>query len=61
MRRRTGAAGTAVAVAAIVPPADPAHAQERDSWTLTHHRAAQSVVDSDPGDQDPFAPDPFTP
>jgi hypothetical protein len=61
MRRRTGAAGIAVAIAAIVPLADPAHPQERDSWTLTHQRAAQSVFDSHPGDQDPFVPDPFTP
>jgi hypothetical protein len=61
MRRRTGAAGIAVAIAAIVPLADPAHPQELDSRTLTHQRAAQTVFDSGPGDQDPFAPGPFTP
>ncbi len=61
MRRRTGAAGIAVAIAAIVPLADPAHAQEPDSWTHIHQKAAQSVSDDDPGDAAAFAPDPYAP
>lgn len=61
MRRRTGAAGIAVAIAAIVPLADPAHAQEPDSWTHIHRKAAPSVSDDDPGDAAAFAPDPYAP
>ncbi|UXI77667.1 excalibur calcium-binding protein, partial [Streptomyces vinaceusdrappus] len=61
MRRRTGAAGIAVAIAAIVPLADPAHAQDPDSWTRTPVEAARSVSDSDPLGADPFAADPYAP
>ncbi|AQS70716.1 hypothetical protein [Streptomyces pactum] len=50
MRRRTGAAGIAVAIAAIVPLADPAHAQDLDCRNFTHQEEAQAVLDSDPSD-----------
>lgn len=50
MRRRTGAAGIAVAIAAIVPLADPAPAQDLDCRSFTYQEEAQAVFDSDPSD-----------
>ncbi|WP_399882564.1 hypothetical protein ACGH7X_06655 [Streptomyces sp. BBFR51] len=64
MRRRTGAAGIAVAIAAIVPLTDTAHAQELDSPSLTRQPAARAAFDNEPYDPDApaegqFAPDGF--
>ncbi|WP_411151266.1 excalibur calcium-binding protein [Streptomyces sp. A30] len=50
MRRRTGAAGTLIAIAAIVPLADIAHAQDLDCSHFTYQEEAQAVFDSDPFD-----------
>ncbi|MFI7142758.1 excalibur calcium-binding protein [Streptomyces massasporeus] len=53
MRRRTGAIGTLFAVAAIVPPADPAHArQDLDCRDFAFQEDTQAVFDADPGDPD---------
>ncbi|WP_328656476.1 hypothetical protein [Streptomyces sp. NBC_00334] len=65
MRRRTGAAGIAVAIAAMVPLADPAHAQdlrtnsEPDCRSSTYREAAQVGLYDDPGEPDPLCPDAF--
>ncbi|MFE5752135.1 excalibur calcium-binding protein [Streptomyces massasporeus] len=51
MRRRTGAIGTLIAIAAIVPLADPAHArQDLDCRDFAFQEDAQAVFDSDPSD-----------
>ncbi|MFG2681001.1 hypothetical protein [Streptomyces sp. NPDC048392] len=61
MRRRTGAAGIAVAIAAIVPLADPAHAQdlnlEPDCRSFTYQEAVPVGLDEDPGSPVPRCPD----
>ncbi|MFC7936975.1 hypothetical protein ACFU2J_12150 [Streptomyces sp. NPDC057387] len=63
MRRRTGAAGIAVAIAAIVPLADPAPAQdlysslEQDCRSSTYQEAVPIGLNEDPGDPDPLCPD----
>ncbi|MFJ6072008.1 hypothetical protein ACIQFU_14390 [Streptomyces sp. NPDC093065] len=62
MRRRTGAAGIAVAIAAIVPLADPAPAQDLDSdlaqdcRSFTYQEALPIGLDEDPGNPDPSCP-----
>lgn len=51
MRRRTGALGTLFAIAAIVPPAHPAHArQDLDCRDFSFQEEAQAVFDADPSD-----------
>ncbi|MFD5654563.1 hypothetical protein [Streptomyces sp. NPDC127039] len=63
MRRRTGAAGIAVAIAAIVPLADPAPAQdltaslEPDCRSFTYQEAVPIGLEEDPGSPDPLCPD----
>lgn len=63
MRRRTGAAGIAVAIAAIVPLANPAPAQDLDSnlgsdcRSFTYQEAVPVGLDEDPGVPDPSCPD----
>ncbi|OWA02983.1 hypothetical protein B9W64_31285 [Streptomyces sp. CS159] len=63
MRRRTGAAGIAVAIAAIVPLADPAPAQDlnadlgQDCRSFTYQEAVPIGLDTDPGNPDPPCPD----
>ncbi|MFH8444639.1 hypothetical protein ACH4D3_25830 [Streptomyces sp. NPDC018026] len=63
MRRRTGAAGIAVAIAAIVPLADPAPAQdltaslEPDCRSFTYQEAVPIGLEADPGSPDPSCPD----
>ncbi|EFD70573.1 secreted protein, partial [Streptomyces lividans TK24] len=63
MRRRTGAAGIAVAIAAIVPLADPAPAQdlnaslEPDCRSFTYQEAVTIGLEEDPGSPDPLCPD----
>ncbi|MER6163459.1 hypothetical protein [Streptomyces violaceorubidus] len=63
MRRRTGAAGIAVAIAAIVPLANPAPAQdltsnlEPDCRSFTYQEAVPIGLDEDPGAADPSCPD----
>ncbi|MEU9218561.1 hypothetical protein AB0D47_18680 [Streptomyces sp. NPDC048376] len=63
MRRRTGAAGIAVAIAAIVPLAKPAPAQDLDSnlepdcRSFTYQEAVPIGLDEDPGAPDPSCPD----
>ncbi|MFE5600562.1 hypothetical protein ACFQ8O_15440 [Streptomyces coelicoflavus] len=63
MRRRTGAAGIAVAIAAIVPLADPAPAQDlnadlgQDCRSFTYQEAVPIGLDADPGNPDPSCPD----
>ncbi|GGQ86923.1 excalibur calcium-binding protein [Streptomyces pilosus] len=58
MRRRTGAMGTLIVLAAIVPLADQAHAQDLDCRDFTYQEDAQTFFDlntSDPHrlDEDP--------
>ncbi|MGW0912002.1 excalibur calcium-binding protein [Streptomyces sp. NPDC002784] len=50
MRPRTAAAGTLIAIAAIVPPAGIAHAQDLDCVNFTYQEEAQAVYNSDPSD-----------
>ncbi|MEV0641416.1 excalibur calcium-binding protein [Streptomyces sp. NPDC050619] len=50
MRRRTGAVGTLIALAAIVPLADTAHAQDLDCRDFTYQEEAQAVFNLDPTD-----------
>ncbi|MFE6335022.1 excalibur calcium-binding protein [Streptomyces sp. NPDC057806] len=50
MRRRTAAAGTLFAIAAIVPLADIAHAQDLDCANFTYREEAQAVYNTDPSD-----------
>ncbi|MFD5281331.1 hypothetical protein [Streptomyces rubrogriseus] len=63
MRRRTGAAGIAVAIAAIVPLADPAPAQdltaslEPDCRSFTYQEAVTIGLEEGPGSPDPLCPD----
>ncbi|EHN74232.1 hypothetical protein ADL35_37085 [Streptomyces sp. NRRL WC-3753] len=63
MRRRTGAAGIAVAIAAIVPLADPAPAQDlnadlgQDCRSFTYQEAVPIGLDTDPGNPDSPCPD----
>ncbi|WP_405698450.1 hypothetical protein OHA99_31405 [Streptomyces coelicoflavus] len=63
MRRRTGAAGIAVAIAAIVPLADPAPAQDlnadlgQDCRSFTYQEAVPIGLDADPGTPDSPCPD----
>ncbi|MFK4541629.1 hypothetical protein RKD29_001225 [Streptomyces tendae] len=63
MRRRTGAAGIAVAIAAIVPLANPAPAQDLDSnlgsdcRSFTYQEAVPVGLDEDPGVPAPSCPD----
>ncbi|MFG3249981.1 hypothetical protein [Streptomyces sp. NPDC048187] len=63
MRRRTGAAGIAVAIAAIVPLADPAPAQDLDSnlesdcRSSTYQEAVPIGLEADPLVPEPLCPD----
>jgi hypothetical protein len=51
MRRRTRVIGTLFTIAAIVPLADPAHAQtDRDCRDFAFQEDAQAVFDADPSD-----------
>ena len=50
MRRRTGALGTLITLAAIVPPTGTAHAQGLDCSDVAVQEEAQSRLDADPGD-----------
>ncbi|MFF9214912.1 excalibur calcium-binding protein [Streptomyces viridosporus] len=50
MRRRTGALGTLITLAAIVPPAGTAHAQGLDCSDVAVQEEAQSRLDAGPGD-----------
>ncbi len=50
MRRRIGAAGTLFALAATVPLAAPAHAQDRDCGDFVFQEDAQAVLNADPSD-----------
>ncbi|MER7571759.1 excalibur calcium-binding protein [Streptomyces sp. NPDC126514] len=50
MRRRTAAAGTLFAIAAIVPLADIAHAQDLDCVNFTYQEDAQAEYNRDPSD-----------
>lgn len=50
MRRRTGAAGTLIAIAAIVPLADIAHAQDLDCANFTYQEDAQAEYNRNPSD-----------
>ncbi|WP_369269722.1 excalibur calcium-binding protein [Streptomyces sp. R11] len=50
MRRRTGAVGTLFVIAAIVPFAEPAHAQDLDCRSFTFQEDAQALFDSDRND-----------
>ncbi|MEU0074400.1 excalibur calcium-binding protein [Streptomyces sp. NPDC006332] len=50
MRRRTGAIGTLIALATIVPSAATAHAQDLDCSDFTFQEEAQAVFNTDPSD-----------
>ncbi|WAZ20268.1 excalibur calcium-binding domain-containing protein [Streptomyces cinnabarinus] len=50
MRRRTGAAGILIAMSAIVPLADIAHAQDLDCRDFSTQEEAQAEFDRDPSD-----------
>ncbi|MEU5520094.1 excalibur calcium-binding protein [Streptomyces sp. NPDC047860] len=50
MRRRTGAIGTLIAFAAIVPLDHPAHAQDLDCGDFTYQEDAQTFFDLDRSD-----------
>ncbi|MGA5647326.1 hypothetical protein ACPCHV_18710 [Microbacterium sp. NPDC088796] len=50
MRRRTGAIGTLIALAAIVPMADIAHAQDLDCSDFTYQEDAQTFFEMDRSD-----------
>ncbi|MFJ9663021.1 excalibur calcium-binding protein [Streptomyces sp. NPDC101219] len=50
MRRRTGAIGTLIALAAVLPQSSAAHAQDLDCRDFTHQEDAQALFDSNPRD-----------
>ncbi|MEU3840286.1 excalibur calcium-binding protein [Streptomyces sp. NPDC028635] len=50
MRRSTGAVGTLIAIAALMPLADPAHAQDLDCRDFRFQEDAQAVLDADRSD-----------
>ncbi|MFH0517822.1 excalibur calcium-binding protein [Streptomyces sp. M41] len=52
MRRHTGAVGTLIALAAIVPFAEPAHAQDRNCRDFTYQEDAQAHYNANPRDPD---------
>ncbi|MZF84023.1 excalibur calcium-binding protein [Streptomyces sp. SID5643] len=59
MRRRTGAIGTLFAIAAIVPPADAAHArQDLDCRDFAFQEDAQAAFEAEPGDPHRLDEDP---
>ncbi|MEU2900793.1 excalibur calcium-binding protein [Streptomyces sp. NPDC001273] len=58
MRRRTGAIGTLIALCAIVPLADTAHAQDLDCSDFTYQEDAQTFFDLDPSDPHRLDEDP---
>ncbi|MGA5518306.1 excalibur calcium-binding protein [Streptomyces pseudogriseolus] len=58
MRRRTGVIGTLIALAAIVPMADIAHAQDLDCGDFTYHEDAQTFFDMDRSDPHRLDEDP---
>ncbi|MFI8092736.1 excalibur calcium-binding protein [Streptomyces sp. NPDC086080] len=58
MRRRTRAIGTLIALAAIVPLADTAHAQDLDCSDFTYQEDAQTFFDLDPSDPHRLDEDP---
>ncbi|MFF1273322.1 excalibur calcium-binding protein [Streptomyces marokkonensis] len=58
MRRRTGAMGTLIALAAIVPLADTAHAQDLDCSDFTYQEDAQTFFDLDRSDPHRLDEDP---
>ncbi|MFC8569935.1 hypothetical protein ACFUIW_29715 [Streptomyces sp. NPDC057245] len=57
MRRHTGAAGIAVAIAALVPLTDTAHAEGLEARSPVHQEAARPGLDADPGGSEPLSPD----
>ncbi|GHH93160.1 excalibur calcium-binding protein [Streptomyces capillispiralis] len=58
MRRRTGAIGTLIALAAIVPLADTAHAQDLDCGDFTYQEDAQAFFNTDRSDPHRLDEDP---
>ncbi|CAL9626592.1 excalibur calcium-binding protein [Streptomyces sp. Tu 3180] len=50
MHRRTGAVGTLIALAALVPTADTAHARDPDCRDLAFQEDAQNLLGADPSD-----------
>ncbi|MFF9486699.1 excalibur calcium-binding protein [Streptomyces sp. NPDC014676] len=58
MRRRTGAMGTLIALAAIVPLADTAHAQDLNCSDFTYQEDAQVFFDTDRSDPHRLDEDP---
>ncbi|MBT3153922.1 excalibur calcium-binding protein [Streptomyces sp. CHD11] len=58
MRRRTGAIGTLIALCAIVPLADTAHAQDLDCSDFTYQEDAQTFFDLDRSDPHRLDEDP---
>ncbi|MET8898077.1 excalibur calcium-binding protein [Streptomyces albogriseolus] len=58
MRRRTGAIGTLIALAAIVPMADTAHAQDLDCNDFTYQEDAQTFFETDRTDPHRLDEDP---
>ncbi|MER6346375.1 excalibur calcium-binding protein [Streptomyces sp. NPDC001595] len=58
MRRRTGAAGTLIAFLALVPLAEPAHAQDVDCSNFAYQEDAQAVFDADRSDPHRLDEDP---
>ncbi|GAA2527841.1 MULTISPECIES: excalibur calcium-binding protein [Streptomyces] len=50
MRRRTGALGTLIALAALVPLADTAHARDLDCRDFAFQEDAQNLLSTDPSD-----------
>lgn len=58
MRRRTGAIGTLIALSAIVPLADTAHAQDLDCSDFTYQEDAQAFFDLDRSDPHRLDEDP---